>query len=96
MGTIAAIDRQSRALLELREVYVPADRARAALARPPDLESPRLISWGALTREESLRLVDCEEDESFRADFMRELEALFAQPPSATFTLFYCDARRGG
>ena len=94
-GTIAVVDPRSRALLDLVDVFLDEGCVRATLARPPTFEDAHLVSWGALTHEEALRLVECEHDESGRAEYRAELDALFARHGRLLCTLYYCDIFHG-
>ena len=57
-GTIAVIDRNTQAVRGWMEVYVWLDVARRSIARSPDFEGPKLVSWGNVTPKEVVRLVE--------------------------------------
>jgi hypothetical protein len=95
LGCIAVLDRSNHALVASLEFGVPEARARAVLARLPDVDRPCLVSWGNITREEATLVLRCEDDAAVRAELLDGISRLFSPSDTAQYTLFYCDPYRG-
>jgi hypothetical protein len=93
-GSLVAIERESRTLMDIFEIFVHVDRVTALLGRPPDLEEAFTVSWGHIRLEEALRLADGE-DADLRSEVIDGVRRVFARERPAMFTLFYRDPWRG-
>ena len=73
------------------EVYVWLDVARRSIARSPDFEGPKLVSWGNVTPKEVVRLVECEDDEESREYALEQIAEFeeWSSSGSMVWSLFY-------
>lgn len=76
VGTIAVVDRATRALATQMCVYVPCTVARDALGRGPDFEDSEIISWGNLTIDEARLVIAVDLDADLRDDVLAQLGRL--------------------
>lgn len=95
IGTIAAVDRHSHALVDSMEVFVPLSEAMAALGRPPGYQDARIVSWGHLTHAEAKRVTLREADENAAMELREEADRLFAGEGTSLFTLYYTISSHG-
>ncbi|NUP08850.1 MAG: hypothetical protein HOW73_22615 [Polyangiaceae bacterium] len=92
---LAAIDRQTRSLVGELEFFGASASLREVFDRPPDVDDGRMMSWGGVTLEESLRLAACQPFPEDRSDLSESVAALFAAAPASMFTVYYCDRYHG-
>lgn len=65
-GTVVLIDRTTRATADLLELVLEPAIAEEWLGRPPDVVANGVISWGRVTAEQILQLLDLCGDEHGR------------------------------
>jgi hypothetical protein len=94
-GRIAVIHMRSHALVGSLELDVSSERARAVLGRPPDIDDPRIVSWGNITPEEAGLVLQCEEDGPLRAELLDDVRRLLFKGDEVQSTLYYCDSYHG-
>lgn len=90
-GTMAAVDRARRAVLDAYEIPVPLPDAMVAMVRPPDYRDAAVVAWGSVTRAEARALNVYGEDERLRSAFNDEIDEFFAAPDTVCVTLYYRD-----
>jgi hypothetical protein len=88
-GTLAVVDGRRRVVVKLVEVFVSAGTAAATSVRPPDFEDSRIISWGSVTRDEAVRVISCEHDDSVSTSVLDELEPFFSSAEATVVPLFF-------
>lgn len=79
IGTVAFVDRRTRAAAAWMELFMHVDRAGAALVRPPDYQDSHVVAWGAITTEEVTLLASLGETEFERSDTLAIFSEILEQ-----------------